>query len=220
MRSVLRASFLLILMVTPLRLATAECCSSRESSEQEESAICFCWAFGARRVNQEELLSIKRQITLKSGDQIQIMVERATPSFLYVIHQGPDGELTKLFPDGFTKDPSLPERQYIPVKHKWLKLDDSVGKETIYLLASQQALGSLEAAWTRYDSAASSDKGGIAAEIKAEILRLRKAHFSPEGTAERPVSLAGHFRSLDVSSVAVEISADEFFFKKFIIIHE
>ena len=84
---------------------------------------------------------------LHSGDMIKIKFRVEKETYVYLISLDALGNLTKLYPSKDTESPKKikPNETYVfPEKEGWLRLDDNTGQETLYLLASPEAIGDIE----------------------------------------------------------------------------
>jgi hypothetical protein len=201
------------------------------ASQQAAGVVKFRFAFGAVTGSggNQNLKAITEDTCLKTGDRIKLMVEVERPGFVYVLHRGPDDEVTLLFPPDLTRSPQIARRYYIPDETRWFELDENPGIEAFYVLGSVERLTALEAMLRRYAVAPAPDRSGISAEIVAEIRRLRSAHRAAGAPLERPVIIGGNVRSLDsapgrslpdVSTLAVAITANGFYARTFTITHQ
>ena len=120
-------------------------------------------------------------------------------------------------------------KHYIPEGNQWFELDEHVGEEKFYLLASTRPLSELEALINRYESADKAKRSGIAEKITLEIRNLRKRHLKFKTYAEKPVTITGKLRSAgktqilhsrDIADYAVEISTTTFFSRTYTIDHQ
>jgi hypothetical protein len=191
---------------------------------QEEANVHFRWAFGALvgGENPPRLIAITQDTAMKTGDQLKMLVELKKPCFMYVIHHGPQGEVQWLFPahrPPFETDYQTARRYDIPPGGGWFKLDDQVGRETFYVLASVERLTDLETLLSTYASAPRSEQPQIAMHIVTEIREVRKRSRQFATLAERPVPIAGNLRGPDIGDLAVEIAAQNFYSKTFTIDH-
>jgi hypothetical protein len=109
-----------------------------------------------------------------------------------------------------------------------LRLDGNVGLERFYLLATVKRFIPLEELLDRYASADTAKRPELAERIVAEIRRIRKKHRRSFFAAERPVQIGGSVKKFvpqgkalpfDISTIAVEVSAVDFFGKTFTIDH-
>ena len=219
-------------MIRSLVLAAAVSCAIAVA--QEKSNVSFEWAFATLSGSgaDTKLVSIARDTTLASGDELKMMVKLKEECFVYVIHESPSGEISLKFPyelKQFTTDYKTGKNYYIPKGRTWFKLDTNVGRETIYLLASSERLLDLEALVSKYKDAAAAGKSALAKEVVAEIRNVRKHYKTFTTFAERPISIGGNVRSLtkdevtrrpDVAQVATEISANNFYGKTFTLDHK
>jgi hypothetical protein len=197
---------------------------SGSAAAQEEANVNFRWAFGALigGENPPRLIAITQDTTLKTGDQLKMLVELRKPCFVYVIHHGPQGEVHWLFPvstQQFEADYQTAKRYDIPPGDAWFKLDEQVGRETFYLLASAERLTDLETLLSTYATASHSEQSQVATNIVSEIREVKKRYRQFATLAERPVPIAGNLRGPDIGDLVVEITAQNFYSKTFTIEH-
>ncbi|MFC1489472.1 DUF4384 domain-containing protein, partial [Thermodesulfobacteriota bacterium] len=152
-----------------------------------------------------------------------MLVELEKKCFVYLIYHGGQGEMQMLFPNGlkqFGKNYKIMEKYYIPKADLWFALDDNVGRETFYLLASAKRLPGLEALLTDHESADPSEKPELVTKILTEIRATKRKHKKFTAAAERPVTIGGSVRGInknpkvpayDISKIAVEIRAIDFY---------
>lgn len=84
-------------------------------------------------------VEIKNGGMLQSGDMFRIKFELQEETYVYLLALDSLGNLIKLFPGKDTLLPIKvkPHKTYVfPEKDEWLRLDDNIGKESLYLLAS------------------------------------------------------------------------------------
>lgn len=206
---------------------------AQQQDEQEEN-IRFLWAFGAikKEGTGPRPVAITGDTVLKSGDQIKIFVKLKKACFLYIIYYSSQGEVHTLFPYRFDKlsiDYRLSGEYYIPEGDGWFELDDQVGEEKFYLLASAQRLHGLERFINNYETSDQAGKPELARKILGEIRKLRWRYRKFKVFAERPVNIMGHLRGTekaeeagtpDVAGFAIEISAKDFYSRTFTIEHQ
>jgi hypothetical protein len=84
------------------------------------------WAFGALVGSSQDrkLIPITQDTTLHTGDQIKIMVHKKSECFVYLIHQGSNGEIASLFSNSINKEDKA---IYIPQGDAWFTLDQHTG---------------------------------------------------------------------------------------------
>jgi hypothetical protein len=207
--------------------------SAQQKSEQEEN-IRFLWAFGAinRGEGEPNLIPIARDTALKSGDQIKFFVKLEKKCFVYLIYHSSQGKLSVLFPHRFEQlSRGYPKQAeyYIPQGVEWFELDDHVGQETFYLLASAERLHVLEALINKYETADPAKKPELARKVLKEIRMLIRENRKFKSFAEKPVTIMGHLRGSekvevegtpDVTNLAVEISGRNFYSRTFTIDHK
>lgn len=208
--------------------------SAQHQHQHKEQDVCFRWAFGALLGEQKgpAFVAIKRDTTLKTGDQFKMFVELQKSCFVYVIYRSSQGEVYLLFPydlQQFDTDYQTSRQYYIPQGDGWFALDENVGRETFYLLASAKRLIELEGLFKEYTTADPARKQNLAKQILTEIRTIKRRHRKFKTFAERPALVVGNIRGVDdaqkelrpnVSSIAVEISAKTFFSRTFTIDHQ
>ena len=204
------------------------------ASAQEKPNVSFEWAFATLSTVAKEttLIPIVRDTALQTGDPLKMMVRLKTECFVYVIHENPAGEIALRFPydlKQFMTDYKTGKNYFVPKGRDWFKLDTNKGRETFYVVASGRRLLDLEALLSKYKDAADSKKPAVAKDILAEIRNVRKSFKTFTTLAERPISIGGNVRGLakepsgglpDVSTIATEISANNFYGKTFTIDHK
>ena len=201
--------------------------------QQSEANIGFDWAFGALIGKNKTMVPITHDTTLKSGEEIKMLVKLTKDCYVYCVHYGSKGEVDLLFPRStsqFQKDYVEDKNYYVPPGRDWSTLDKNTGKEVFFLLASTERLLDLEAKINNYLSAAdTSKKQTLASDIVTEIRSVRK-HYSTFSTlAEKPVTIGGNIRGMeevkeslrpDVANIAIHISANNFYSKTITIDHQ
>ncbi len=203
-----------------------------QAVQQNEANIGFEWAFGALVGSDKNLVPITRDTTLKTGEEIKMMVKLTKECFVYLVHYGSKGEVDLLFPHSisqFQKDYVTEKNYYIPPGRDWCVLDNSTGKEVFFLVASTERLLDLEVKLGNYFSADTAKKQAMASDIVSEIRSVRK-HYSTFSTlAEKPVTIGGNIRGIeevkeshrpDVADIATHISANNFYSKTITIDHK
>ena len=205
--------------------------SAQQQNQYEEQDVCFRWAFGAivKHEREPKFVAITRDTTLKTGDLFKMFVELKKNCFVYVIYHSAQGEVQMLFPynlQQFRTNYQTFKQYFIPQGDEWFELDEHVGCETFYLLASAQRLHLLETLTRDYGSSKPAKKQELAEQILAEIRRLKWRHRKFKTFAERPAQVVATIRGSqktvrpDVSSIAVEISAKTFYGRTFTIEHQ
>ena len=226
-----RSAFL-ILLLTALCLTFFEDLPAN-AAQKEENNVSFRWAFGAMVGTEDDrsLVPITREAALKAGDKIKILVKLQKKCFVYLIYYSAENEIHMLFPyEGkqYGTDFKTSKKYYIPQGEMWFELDENVGREVFYLLASAKRLNHLEALVDKYEMADPEKKPGLAKQILTEIRKTKKRHKRFTSTAERPIPIGGNMRgttkdkegsSPDIESIAVEVSAANFYYRTFTIDH-
>jgi hypothetical protein len=200
---------------------------------QDNENVLFKWSFGAIAGKEKKFVSITKDTVLKSGDEMKMYVELGKDCFVYLIYQSSKGDISVLFPnDGFrqfTENYKTAKPYLVPKGRDWYKLDKNVGTETFYLLGSSERLIELEALIGNYLSADNAKKPEMAKNIIAEIRSVRKRYKSIATLAEKPITIGGNVRGMgetaeakrpDVTTIATEISASNFYSKIISIEHQ
>lgn len=203
--------------------------------QQAAENVAFQWAFGAMvgSGKKSSFVSVTRDTVLKSGDEIKMFVQLTKECYVYVIYAGTKGELSLLFPydlKQFSSDYEVGKNYYIPKGRTWNILDKTAGRETFYVLGSSERLLDLEAKLGDYVSTKDdAKKDNLSKDIVAEIRNVKKRFKNFATIAEKPLTIGGNVRSLekqqevkkpDVSTVATQISANNFYSKTFTIDHQ
>ena len=198
----------------------------------EATTIKFQWAFGALTGPEDnpQLLSIEENAVLHSGDRMKIFLQPQTECFVYLFYRSSQQELVVMLPARGSGSRAVAGTQtLVPRGPDWFRLDEVTGLETFYLLASARPLEKLDILCKKLSTAAvQSEREAVGNQILSEINRLQKNRRTLTAAAERPIRLGGNFRGLteeakpqlpDISRIAVEISASDFFSRTITIDH-
>lgn len=215
------AMTLAVTLVT-LGMAAAERPEAMAAASQTEDNVRFSWAFEAlvQKDGAQKSAAIKHDTALKTGDKLRMLIELQKPCFVYVVYRSSQGEVSLLFPydqQQFGHDYETAKTYYIPHSGGWFELDEQLGSETFYLLASSQRLLELERLLNDHAAADGAKKPDLAAQIVTTIREIRRRHRQFTVVAERPATIAGNLR---LSSEAVSISTTDFYGKTFTIDHQ
>ena len=203
----------------------------QEGVQQSKENVVFRWGFGALVGPKHEFVSITRDTSLSSGEEVKLVIELRSDCFVYLIHHSSSGQISLLFPYSlrqFAADYKPEKNYYVPKGREWFRLDTVKGRETFYLVASSERLLDLETELSNYEAAKPDGKGKIASQIVDEIRNIRKRFRTLATFAERPVAIGGNIRGMekldeskrpDVSSIATEVSAQNFYAKTITIDH-
>jgi hypothetical protein len=212
-------------------VAVLLCAAVAVAGAQNAENVSFKWGFGALTGPAKTFVPISRDTMLRSGDELKMYVELVRECYVYVIYEGPKGEISLFFPytfKQFTSDYEIGKNYYVPKGRTWLTFDKNTGKEKFYVLAANVRLTQLETLIGSYQTAANDQKPAIAANIVAEIRDVRKQFRSFSTLAEKPVTIGGNVRGVgeaeaarrpDVSTIATAITANNFYAKTFTIDH-
>lgn len=221
--------FLIVVLQTSFALAAE---GSPAGANPDD--VDFRWAFAAMTVSEGKttVQPVTQDITLKSGDQLKMMVELEKRCFVYVFHYNPQEGLKLLFPyslQQFESDYEAHRKYTIPRGEIWFKLDRNTGREVFYLLASAKRLDELEKAFLRYESAEPASKTLSAQAVLDQIRSLRREHRELTSPAERPVLIGGAVRGVapvedpnlfDVATMADEILSSGFVARTYAVEHQ
>jgi hypothetical protein len=212
-------------------IVTLLCAAVGVASAQNTENVAFKWAFGALTGPTKAFVPITRDTVLRSGDEIKMLVELVRECYVYVVYEGPNGELSLLFPydlKQFASDYETGKNYYIPKGRSWLTFDKTAGKEKFYILASNERLTQLEALLSSYQTADKATKRDAGSKVVAEIRDVRKRFRTFTTLAEKPVTIGGNVRGVgeaaaakrpDVADIATAITASNFYAKTFTIDH-
>jgi hypothetical protein len=199
-----------------------------------QSIVKFRWAFAALKQSGADLRleTIGSKSVLKTGDQLKMMVDLESECFVYVIHHSSQDTIKLMFPytlKQISDDYQQRKKYFIPEGDRWFQLDQQVGSETFYLLASDRRLETLERLFQQYESAEPSRRAQINGQVLDEISTLKKQHRELVAAAERPETIGGTVRGFekaqgmnppDISVIAREISGPGFVVRTFTIDHQ
>lgn len=229
----LRAIGLLFMVFALLQSVTEPIVSHAQDTAPAEE-IRLNWSFGAwvQTNSGHELISVDKDMTLRSGDRLKFFLEPLNDCHIYLIYHGSQDEMHLLFPTGkYTslQDQDLQVPYLIPKGSGWFSIDSNPGLERFYLLASPDPLHTLEKLLAQIEGSTATDRQSLAQEIRAEIKRLKRSHRQLSAAAERPAAIGGTVRGTipedsganpDVRQLAREISASSFYSRTFTIEHE
>ncbi len=198
----------------------------------EEGDVCFFWAFGAMvgPEGNRHLEPIEQDTVLRSGDQLKLLIGIEKRCYVYLFYRNARGEISLLFPDSFSQFncPFYPKNNYIPDGEMWFELDDDVGLEKFYLLASLKRLASIERLYSEYITAPSNRKKEVEGRFLKSIRLKLKEQLALGGAAERALNIGGRVRGLSkstrsapsIESLAKEICAPDLYCKTYTIDHK
>ncbi len=194
--------------------------------------ISFLWAFGALTGPEKnsQLLSVDQNAVLHSGDRLKIFLQPQTDCHLYLIYRSSQNELVVMLPaQGSGSRTAAGVQHRVPGGSRWFSLDEVTGIETFYLLVSARPLENLETLCQNLSaSMEKSKRDAFGRDLLSEINRLQKKRRRLTAPAERPIRLGGNFRGFaedakpelpNLSRIAMEISASDFYSRTFTIDH-
>jgi hypothetical protein len=207
---------------------------AQQRMRPKEENVCFRWAFARLKAEGQNqiLIPISGDTTLKTGDQFKFFFELQKDCFVYLFYHSSQDLLEILFSNDlqqFNQGFKVLRKNYIPPGNQWFVLDNHVGIETFYLLASAQRLNHLEFLFGQYMSAQFSQKDELKQKILKEIKYLRWQNRNFKKHVERPVPIIGSRRGLekvdksenfDVADLSIEICSQDFYSRTFTIDHQ
>ena len=228
MQASTKAAVLWISLSIPIAVLTI----GTQSPAAEGKEIRLQWAFGALTGPEENprLVSIEEHAVLSSGDRMKIFLQPQIDCFVYLFYRSSQKELMVLLPArGIGSRATAGARTMVPTGSDWFRLDEVTGIETFYLLVSARPLAKLEALCSKLVTAAAQpEREAIDRQILSEVTRLQKKRRTLTADAERPIRLGGNFRGAvdnaqpelpDISRIAMEITASDFYSRTFTIDH-
>jgi len=227
--SILSAVFVLLLLESACSLAAED--TPGRSADPE---VIFRWAFTAMSGQDAKarVLPVTQEMTLKSGDQLKMMVELERKCFVYIFHDNQHDSIKLLFPyalQQFEGDYQPNRKYYIPRAEAWFRLDEKPGREVFYLIASAKRLDELEKAYLRHDSAEAAFKAETARALLDRIKEIKRQHRELTSPAERPVPIGGALRNVekvedpnrfDIAAFADEVLSSGFVARTYSIEHK
>lgn len=193
------------------------------------------WAFGALRASSSHrrAVPVTTGMVLHSGDQLKMMIRTMDKCFVYLIYKDSQANLTMLFPyspQQFDSDYRVARNYYVPEGEAWFQLDKMTGRETFYLIASDQRLMDIEYTYGKYVSCkGKKDKRDMAAQMLSELDSITQKHFASSGQDSLPAdrkSLARGFERAagadptDITGLARQISFNNIYSRTFVIDHK
>jgi hypothetical protein len=199
--------------------------AATEGAGNDKPGVQFTWAL-LQRVPEGDYVRTKLVedgAKLASGAGLRLVVERLTPCTVYVIHRGPRGEITRLFPPaGFDRDQGVAQRVSVPSDDDWLWLDAGTGTERFFVIAATEPIVRLDALLGLYETADAGARAALGDDLEREIVRLRREHQPLSKDAERPAIVGGAvrgFESWGKKPEAVTVATDGVFVKVLTIDH-
>ncbi|MEN6437853.1 MAG: DUF4384 domain-containing protein [Syntrophobacter sp.] len=234
----LQASILLLLIMlaqTPALAAGEMAIAGGPAITNSPPDVDFKWAFAVLSSSPDGKATVQpitRDMALKSGDQLKMMVELQRKCFVYVFHYNPRDGLKMLFPYSLQQldgDYQAGRRYFIPRSEAWFRLDANPGQESFYLVAAAQRLDDLERDYRAFENSGAGEKSRTALAVVERIKTLRREHREFALPAEKPVSIGGALRGVlpgqapsqvDISALADEITSNGFMARTYTIDHQ
>jgi hypothetical protein len=184
----------------------------------------FKWAFIIQKNNDDvKVLDFSKKVTLFSGDRLKIFIEPIQNVFIYIYLYDSQKQLSLLFPESFkdfNKHYKSGESYFVP-REDWFMLDDNLGIETFYLLASETRLTDLEKLTMEYLNAPKRKKEIFKLNVLSEIKTVKKDFSQFKTVAEKPIPIAGSARGINenIEGKACQVEARQFYGKTFRLEH-
>lgn len=199
-----------------------------EEAPLAPNALEFKWAFVARldpdgrnkvvNIAKEDLTTTDNVFNVSAGDKISLFVEPGEHTYIYIYLLDSRNNLQLIYPTTMDEDVLQKEfianrSTYIPGKFEWFIFDENKGNEVFYLVASPDRLKKLENLTRSYLNAEGDQS--ITKQRILEELKGTKKRVAFKTRLERPVAFGGRLRGLeiDISKLAVEVKADNFYSK-------
>lgn len=223
---------IMIHLALPALLLAESLSYAAAPSSADKKDLKLRWAFCAIRgtSNPPKVEPVTKNMVLTSGDKLKVLVELNRKCFVYLIHESAQGEVSLLFPYSikqFDTDYQTARKYTVPKGEAWFQLDDSTGRETFYLLASEQRLLDVEYIYQQYASAEQPRKGELAGRMLSEIRDMnaqylasaRKGQILARNDTARGFERATGADPADISSLAHDIAFTNFYTETIIIEH-
>lgn len=202
-----------------------------QEEASKDPGVDFRWAF-ASKSPKGEISAVMRDMSLKTGDRLKMMIELRRKCFVYVFHYNPQDGLKLLFPYAlalFDSDYRTNYRYLVPRGENWFQLDNNPGQESFYLIASANRLTELEKDYQRCETAPAGGRAEAEKAVLERIRALRREHREITTPAERPIPIGGAVREIkpvdephgaDIASFADEVASTGFVARTYTIEHK
>ncbi len=133
-----------------------------------------------RRKSGEEMIDlvVGPGATLKSGDSLRIFFETNQDCYVYILMYDSTGHASRVFPDpriSLDNHVKAQAEYHVPTGDDWFWLDNNLGQETIYVVASKEPMTKLTALLAQMESTASGpDQVAMAARVAGEVRSLSR----------------------------------------------
>ncbi|HEX9879827.1 MAG TPA: CHAT domain-containing protein [Candidatus Binatia bacterium] len=114
---------------------------------------------------------------LRSYDNFQVHLETNRPGYVYILIYDSKGQAGQLFPDPKIHQPGFVPgdlKVTVPAKDLWFWLDEQMGTETIYVLASEEPLSDIRGLLEKMEAAEDSQKKQLSREIQQQIQVIQR----------------------------------------------
>ncbi len=205
------------------------------SALKNDNASRISWAFGAMHAASIHpgAVPVTSGMVLSSGDKLKMMIRPRAKCFVYLIYKDSQSNFTMLFPYSprqFDSDYRIDRSYYVPEGDAWFQLDKRTGRETFYLIASDQRLLDIEYTYEKYASSKEAkDKQDLAGQMISELQSITREYFASSSradlNADRKSLVRGFERAAgadptDIAGLAREISFNNIYTRTFVIEHK
>ena len=205
------------------------------SALNNDNASRIFWAFGAIRAASihPKAVPVTSGMVLCSGDKLKMMIRTRARCFVYLIYKDSRENFTMLFPYSpgqFDSDYRIDRNYYVPEGDAWFQLDKRTGRETFYLIASDQRLLDIEYTYEKYASSKEArNKQALAGQMISELQSITREYFASSCRADlhagheslvRGFERAAGADPTDITGLAREISFNNIYTRTFVIEHK
>ncbi len=176
------------------------------NNPDEDRTLSFKYGIVGRTAeNPDSLFEVASGSLLHSGDFLRINFKMESKAHFYVILNSSNGEYFLYHSSSNLKESGNPET--ISTSLDWLKLDDNIGTEKIYLISSDHPLDMLTGLFVEYDEVKKKLKKKLADKISTELRALtQEKEGKPlvlQARLSKPENIGGTFRGEDKTDIAL-----------------
>ena len=212
---------LLFFLFIPLIIVS----TSAETTTQD--TLLFKWAFiHSPKNGKAKIIDFKQKPSISCGDSLQLFLQPLRNTYIYLYLFDSKKELDLIFPeniDFYTKNYQDGIEFFIPADttQRFL-VDDNIGMEQFYLLASSKRLIDLENITKKYLKNRKNME--IMAELLEKIKTLRRKYSGLTTTVEKGIPIAGTIRTrgtkTGMAGMIIQVKAINFYGKTLRLKHE
>ena len=119
----------------------------------------------------------KEGSVLHSHDNFQVHFQANKDAHVYVLIYDSTNEAHQLFPDpkiALNNNIKGVTEYSVPTANQWFWLDENIGTETIYVLASEKPLNNIQSLLKDMETAGAKEKKALSEKIRSEIVSLER----------------------------------------------